>query len=158
MHPEESCLLVVETVRNSETNSETTDIRGALSVPSRFSTAGQRAAPVRSDRPRRKEITKISLRRCFVPNRTACEGKMVVWRRPGLLRQRNSGVPSGVVVCTSFPSSSDYTAMSILRVARWRSARGMIEWLCTLERLKLEIAIILGAAARYRRASSLQQL
>ena len=42
--------------------------------------------------------------------------------------------------------------MSILCVARWRSARGMIEWLCTQERWNPEVAII-GAAARYRRAT-----
>jgi hypothetical protein len=43
--------------------------------------------------------------------------------------------------------------MSILCVARWRSARGMIEWMCTQERWNPEVAIIFGAAARYRRAT-----
>jgi hypothetical protein len=43
--------------------------------------------------------------------------------------------------------------MSILCVARWRSARRMIEWMCTQERLNPEVAIIFGAAARYRRAT-----
>jgi hypothetical protein len=92
-----------------------------------------------------------------------------VWRRPGLLRQSNPGVPSGVMVslrgltrtgrldcwrpCASFPPSLGYTAMSILFVARWRSARGMIEWLCTHERWNPEVAIIFSAAARYRQAT-----
>jgi hypothetical protein len=39
--------------------------------------------------------------------------------------------------CASFPPSSCFTAVSILCVARWRSARGMIEWLCT--ELELEL-------------------
>jgi hypothetical protein len=94
---------------------------------------------------------------------------MVVCRRPGLLRQRNPGVPSGVMVClrvlartgrldswrpcASFPPSSGSTAVLILCVARWRSARGMIEWLCTQERLKPEVAIVFGATVRYRRAT-----
>ena len=43
--------------------------------------------------------------------------------------------------------------MSILCVARWRSARSMIEWMCTQERWNPEVAIIFGAAARYRRAT-----
>ena len=43
--------------------------------------------------------------------------------------------------------------MLILCVARWRSARGMIEWMCTQERCIPEVAIIFGAAARYRRAT-----
>jgi hypothetical protein len=43
--------------------------------------------------------------------------------------------------------------MSILCVARWRSARGKIEWICTQERWNTEVAIIFGAAARYRRAT-----
>jgi hypothetical protein len=43
--------------------------------------------------------------------------------------------------------------MSILYVARWKSARGMIELLCTQERWNPEVAIISGAAARYRRAT-----
>jgi hypothetical protein len=93
---------------------------------------------------------------------------MAVWRRPGLLRQRNPGVPSDVMVClrvlartgrmdcwrpcASFPPSSGYTAMSILCVARWQSARGMIEWMCTQERWNPEVAIIFGAVVRYRRA------
>jgi hypothetical protein len=43
--------------------------------------------------------------------------------------------------------------MSILFVARWRSARSMIEWMCTQERWNPEVAIIFGAAARYRPAT-----
>jgi len=94
---------------------------------------------------------------------------MAVWRRPGLLRQSNPGVPSDVMVClrvlartgrvdcrrpcASFTPSSGSTAMSILCVARWRSARSMIEWMCTQERWNPEVAIIFGAAARYRRAT-----
>jgi hypothetical protein len=38
--------------------------------------------------------------------------------------------------------------MLILCVARSRSARGMIEWLCTQERWNPEVAIIFGAAAK----------
>jgi hypothetical protein len=45
------------------------------------------------------------------------------------------------------------TAMSVLCVARWRGARGMIEWLHTQERLNPEDATILRTAARYRRAT-----
>jgi hypothetical protein len=94
---------------------------------------------------------------------------MAVWRRSGSLRQSSPWVPSGVMVflcvlartgrlgcrrpCASFPPSSGYTAMSILCAARWRSARGMIEWLCTQERWNPEVANIFGAAARYRRAT-----
>ena len=44
--------------------------------------------------------------------------------------------------------------MSILCVARWRSARSMIEWMCAQERWNPEVAIIFGAAARYRRATA----
>jgi hypothetical protein len=95
--------------------------------------------------------------------------KMAVWRRPGLLRQRNPGVPSNVMVClrvlartgrldwkrpcASFSPSSGSTAMSILRIARWRSARGMIEWMCTQVRWDPEVAIIL---ARRRATTGLQ--
>jgi hypothetical protein len=43
--------------------------------------------------------------------------------------------------------------MPILCVARCRSALGKIEWLCTQERWNPEVAIIFGAAARYRRAT-----
>jgi hypothetical protein len=43
--------------------------------------------------------------------------------------------------------------MSIFFVARWRSARNMNEWVCTQERWNPEVAIIFGAAARYRRAT-----
>jgi hypothetical protein len=43
--------------------------------------------------------------------------------------------------------------MSIFCVARWRSARGMIEWMCTQERWTPEVIILFGAAARYRRAT-----
>jgi hypothetical protein len=43
--------------------------------------------------------------------------------------------------------------MSILCVARWRKARGLIDWMCTQDRWNPEVAIILGAAARYRRAT-----
>ena len=97
------------------------------------------------------------------------KGLMPVWRRPGLLRQNSPGVPSDVMVClrvlartgrvdcrrpcASFTPSSGSTAMSILCVARWRSARSMIEWMCTQERWNPEVAIIFGAAARYRRAT-----
>jgi hypothetical protein len=82
---------------------------------------------------------------------------MAVWRRPGLLKQSDPGVPSGVMVClrvlartgrvgcwcpcASFSPSSGSTAMSILCVARWQSARGMIEWMCTQERWNPEVAI-----------------
>jgi hypothetical protein len=44
--------------------------------------------------------------------------------------------------------------MSILCVARWRSARGMIEWMCTQERRNPKVAIMSGAAARHRRATA----
>jgi hypothetical protein len=80
---------------------------------------------------------------------------MAVWRRQGLLRQSNPGVPLGVIVylrvsartgrrsvCDSFPPSSGSTAMSIL----------CVEWLCTQGRWNQEVVIIFGAAARYRRA------
>jgi hypothetical protein len=43
--------------------------------------------------------------------------------------------------------------MSIVFVARWQSARGMIEWMCPKERWNPEVAIIFCAAARYRRAT-----
>ena len=56
--------------------------------------------------------------------------------------------------CASFPPSSGSTAMSILCVARWRSARDMIEWMCTQERWNPEVVIVPGAAARYRRATA----
>ena len=81
-----------------------------------------------------------------------CKNEMAVWRRPRLLRQSNPGVPSDVMVClrvlartgrvdcrrpcASFPPFSGSTAMSILCVARWRSARGMTEWMCTQDRLE----------------------
>jgi hypothetical protein len=81
-----------------------------------------------------------------------CKRKMAVWSWPGLLRQSNPGVPLDVMVClrvlartgrvgcrrpcSSFPPSSGSTAMSILCVARWRCARGMIECMCTQERLE----------------------
>jgi hypothetical protein len=38
--------------------------------------------------------------------------------------------------------------MSILFLARWLSARDMIEWMCTQERWNPEVAIIFGAADR----------
>jgi hypothetical protein len=41
--------------------------------------------------------------------------------------------------------------MPILWVARCRSARGMIEWLCTQERWNPEVAIMYGAVVIYRR-------
>jgi hypothetical protein len=41
--------------------------------------------------------------------------------------------------------------MSLFFVARWQSARDMIEWMCTQERWNPEVAIIFGAAARYHR-------
>ena len=53
--------------------------------------------------------------------------------------------------CASFTPSSGSTAMSLLCVARWRSARSMIEWMCT--HWNPEVAIIFGAAARYRRTT-----
>jgi hypothetical protein len=40
-----------------------------------------------------------------------------------------------------------------LCVALWRSARAMIEWLCTQQYSNTEVAIIFGAPARYRRAT-----
>jgi hypothetical protein len=43
--------------------------------------------------------------------------------------------------------------MPLLCVARLRSARGIIEWLCTQERWNPEVASILGTAARYRLAN-----
>ena len=49
--------------------------------------------------------------------------------------------------------SINYTRLDWTSVARWRSARGMIEWMCTQERWNPEVAIIFGAAARYRRAT-----
>jgi hypothetical protein len=54
--------------------------------------------------------------------------------------------------CANFPPSSGYIALSLLRVARWRSARGMIELLCTRGRWNPKVTTIFGAAARYRRA------
>jgi hypothetical protein len=54
---------------------------------------------------------------------------------------------------TYFRDHATSTAMPILCVARWRSAHGMIEWMCTEERWNPEVAIIFGAAARYRRAT-----
>ena len=94
---------------------------------------------------------------------------MAVWRRQVLLRQRNPGFPSDVTVClrvlartgrfdfrrlcASFPPSAGSTAMLVFCVARWRSASGIIEWLCTQERWNPEVALIFGAAARYRRAT-----
>jgi hypothetical protein len=44
--------------------------------------------------------------------------------------------------------------MSIFFVARWRSVRGLNEWMCTQERWNPGVAIILGAAARYRKATA----
>jgi hypothetical protein len=92
---------------------------------------------------------------------------MAVWRRPGLLWQGSSGVSSGAMVFLKvsartgradcmrsrgrFPPSSGSTATSIFFLGRWQGARGMIEWLCTQERLNPEVAIILGTAARYNR-------
>jgi hypothetical protein len=94
---------------------------------------------------------------------------MAVWRRPGPLWQSGPGVPSGVMVClrvlartgraggrrsyASFPPSPGSIAMSTLCVARWRGARDLFEWLCTQERWNLEVAIMFGTAARYRRAT-----
>jgi len=43
--------------------------------------------------------------------------------------------------------------MSIFCAARLQSTRGIIEWLCTQECWIPEVATILGAAARYRRAA-----
>jgi hypothetical protein len=56
-------------------------------------------------------------------------------------------------LCASFPPSSGYTDMSILCVMQWRSARVVIEWLCTQERWNPQVAITFGTAARYRRAT-----
>jgi hypothetical protein len=39
-------------------------------------------------------------------------------------------------------------------VARWQSARDMIEWLCTQERRNPEVVIIFGATARYCQATA----
>ena len=44
--------------------------------------------------------------------------------------------------------------MSVLCVARWRSARNMIDWMCSQERWNPEVAIIFGAAAHCRRAKA----
>jgi hypothetical protein len=95
---------------------------------------------------------------------------MAVWRRPGLLRQSSPGVPSDLVVCprvlartgrmncrrhcASFPPSLDSTAISMFCVARLRSARGMIAWMCTQERWNPEVDIIFRAALRYRRTTA----
>jgi hypothetical protein len=56
--------------------------------------------------------------------------------------------------CASSPPSSGSTAMSIFLVTCWRSARGMIKWLCTQERCNPEDNIILGKAARYHFAAA----
>ena len=101
--------------------------------------------------------------------KTPCKRKMAVWRRPGFLRQSNPGVPSDVMVYlrvlartgrvdfkrpfASFPPSSGSTTMSMLCVARRRSARVMIECMCTQKRWNPEVAIIFCSAARYRRAT-----
>jgi len=42
----------------------------------------------------------------------------------------------------------------ILSAARWLSARGEIEFLCTQGLWKLEVTLIFGTAARYRRAKA----
>jgi len=42
--------------------------------------------------------------------------------------------------------------MSIFYVARWRSTRGMVDWLCNQERWNTEVTTIIGASARYRQA------
>ena len=94
---------------------------------------------------------------------------MAVLRWPRFLRQSYPGVPSDVMVClrvltrtgrvdfrrpyACFTPSSGSTAMSILCVAHWRSARSMIEWMCTQERWNPEVAIIF-AAARCRWATA----
>jgi hypothetical protein len=94
---------------------------------------------------------------------------MAVWRRPGPLWQSGPGVPSGVMVClrvsartgraggrrsyASFPPSPGSIVMSTLCVARRRGARNLFEWLCTQERWNLEVVIMFGTAARYRRAT-----
>jgi hypothetical protein len=94
---------------------------------------------------------------------------MAAWHSPRLRWRRSPGAPSYVMIClrilartgsadsrsscASFPPSSGSTAMSIFCVTRWRSARGMIEWLCTQERRKSEVVIIFGTEARYRRAT-----
>jgi hypothetical protein len=53
----------------------------------------------------------------------------------------------------SFPPSPGSIAMSTLGVARRRGAYDLFEWLCTKERWNLEVAIMFGTAARYRRAA-----
>jgi hypothetical protein len=45
------------------------------------------------------------------------------------------------------------TAMSIFCVVRWRSVRGMIDWLCTQERWNPE-DVIVGTATRCHRATA----
>jgi hypothetical protein len=55
--------------------------------------------------------------------------------------------------CASSPPYSGYTAMPILCVVPWRSARGMIERLCIQRRWNLEVTIIFGTVARYFRAT-----
>jgi hypothetical protein len=55
--------------------------------------------------------------------------------------------------CASFPPPSCSTAMSILYVARWRSACRMTKRLCTQERWNSKVAIICGTVALYRLAS-----
>jgi hypothetical protein len=98
------------------------------------------------------------------------EKKKAVFHRPGLLRLSRPWVPSGVMdflrvlartervdfglSCTCFALSSGSNAMPIFRVARWRSAHGVIDWLCTQERWNPEVAIVFCTAARYCRATS----
>jgi hypothetical protein len=53
----------------------------------------------------------------------------------------------------SFPPSPGSIAMSTLGVARRRGAYDFFEWLCTKERWNLEVVIMFGTAARYRRAA-----
>ena len=55
--------------------------------------------------------------------------------------------------CGGFTPSSGSIGMSVLCVAHLRSARGIIELLCTQGRSNPEFITIFGTAARYRRAA-----
>jgi hypothetical protein len=94
---------------------------------------------------------------------------MAVWHRPGCSGRAALGSHQAwwficafccelggraVNVCTSFPPSSGPAAMSIFRMPRWRSARGMIEWLCTQERWNPEGAIIIVCLYLARRLTT----
>ena len=111
-----------------------------------------------------RNLTAVGMGQCDAQTRLQRESDHTVFdekkKKSYLLREVNSRASlarTGMVdcrrPCASFPPSLGYTAMSILCVVRWRSARGMIEWICTQERWNPEVAIIFGAAARYRRAT-----